>query len=299
MRVILSGASGMLGAALRNGLAGRHASTLQLVRGPASAEGQLRWDPARPMPASQSGRLEGFSAAIHLGGANLAERRWTAAYRREIWASRVDSTRNLAATLAGLRKPPQSLLVASAIGFYGDRGDEALNETSTAGSGFLADLCREWEAAAEPAVKAGIRVVHLRSGVVLGRGHGALDRMLPAFRIGLGGKLGNGQQWMSWISLADEIAAILFAFETMSISGPVNLTSPNPITNAEFTRALGRQLNRPAVLAIPSFALKLALGPMADEALLASTRALPAKLQEAGFEFTHPTIEGALAAALS
>jgi len=289
----------MLGTALRNGLAGRHASTLQLVRGPAAVEGQLRWDPSRPMPESENGHLEGFSAAIHLGGANLAERRWTAAYRREIWASRVDSTRNLAATLAGLCRPPQSLLVASAVGFYGDRGVEALNETSTAGSGFLADLCREWEAAAEPAVKAGIRVVYLRSGVVLGPGHGALDRMLPVFRFGLGGKLGSGKQWMSWISLADAIAAILFALETTSISGPVNLTSPNPITNAEFTRALGRQLDRPAVLAIPSFALKLALGPMADEALLASTRALPAKLQEAGFEFTHPTIEGALAGALS
>jgi uncharacterized protein len=297
--VILGGASGMLGTALRISLAGGHTPTLQLVRGNASAEGQIHWDPTKPLPASESGRLEGFSAAIHLGGANLADRRWTPAYRQELWTSRVDSTRALAITFAALRRPPQCLLVASAVGFYGDRGEELLIESSSAGSGFLADLCREWEAAAEPAVNAGIRVVYLRTGVVLGRGHGALERMLPPFRFGLGGKLGNGKQWMSWISLADAIAGILFALGTATIAGPVNLTSPNPVTNAEFTRALGRQLGRPAVLGIPSFALRLALGTMADEALLASTRAVPAKLQAAGFQFAHPAIDEALSAVLS
>jgi uncharacterized protein len=296
--VILGGASGMVGTALRSALARGQTPTLQLIRGAAAAEGQLHWDPTKPLPASESGRLEGFSGAIHLGGANLADRRWTAAYRREIGTSRVDSTRALTTTLAALRRPPHSLLVASAVGIYGDRGEELLTEASNAGVGFLADLCREWEAAAEPAAKAGIRVVHLRFGVVLGPGHGALERMLPPFRLGLGGRLGNGKQWMSWISLADAIAGILFALETASISGPVNLTSPNPLTNAEFTQALGRQLGRPAILSVPSFALRLALGPIADEALLASARVLPAKLQAARFAFSHPTIEEALSAAL-
>ena len=296
--VILGGASGMLGTALRSSLAGRQTPTMQLVRGIAT-KGQLCWDATKPLPASESSRLEGFSAAIHLGGANLADHRWTPAYRQEIWTSRVDSTRALAMTLAALRRPPQCLLVASAVGFYGNRGEELLTENSSAGSGFLADLCREWEAAAEPAVNAGIRVVHLRTGVVLGHGHGALERMLPPFRFGIGGKLGNGKQWMSWISLADATAGILFALGTESISGPVNLTSPNPVTNADFTRALGRQLGRPAILSIPAFALRLALGPMADEALLASTRAVPAKLQAAGFHFAHPAIDKALSAALS
>jgi uncharacterized protein (TIGR01777 family) len=212
--------------------------------------------------------------------------------------SRVESTRRLATILGDLRNPPQSLFVASAVGFYGDREEELLTEDSHAGPGFLADLCRQWEAAAEPAVRAGIRVVHLRFGVVLGPGHGALERMVVPFRLGLGGKLGSGKQWMSWISLTDAMNAILFALETRSLSGPVNLTAPNPVTNGEFTRALGRQLGRPAILAVPAFALRIALGPMADEALLISTRALPAKLQAAGFQFAHPTIEGALSAAL-
>ncbi len=243
--VILGGASGMVGTALRNALAGRQTPTLQLVRGAAGAGGQLHWDPTGPLPAAESGHLEGFSAAIHLGGANLADRRWTAAYRREIGTSRVDSTRALATTLAALRRPPHSLLVASAVGIYGDRGEELLTEASSGGFGFLAELCREWEAAAEPAVRAGIRVVHLRFGVVLGPGHGALERMLPPFRFGLGGKLGSGKQWMSWISLADAIAGILFALETASISGPVNLTSPNPVTNAAVYRG-ARTAARPS-----------------------------------------------------
>jgi uncharacterized protein len=297
-RVILSGASGMLGTALRHRLALRQTPMLQLVRGAAADEGQLHWDPTKPLPSSESSRLEGCAAAIHLSGANLADRRWTASYRNALRSSRVDSTRALTSALAALSRPPECLVVASAIGFYGSRGDELLTESSSAGSGFLAELCQEWEAAADPAVKAGIRVVRLRTGVVLGRGHGALERMLPPFRFGLGGKLGDGKQWMSWISLADAIAGILFALETASIAGPLNLTAPNPVTNAQFTRALGRQLGRPAFLAVPSFALRLALGRMADEALLASARVLPGKLQTAQFHFAHPTIEEALSAAI-
>jgi len=268
-----------------------------LVRHPATAPGEIEWNPAQTPPTVNPESLGGLSAAIHLSGANVAAHRWTRAYKREMTASRVDTTRVLAAALASLHRPPEVLLVASAVGIYGDRGDELLNENSDPGSGFLASLCEQWEAAADPARQAGIRVVHLRFGVILGRG-GALARMLPIFRLGLGGPLGSGKQWMSWISLDDAIAAILFALATPSVAGPVNLTAPNPVTNAEFTRALARQLHRPAILPAPAFALRLALGQMADEALLASARVLPAKLTAAGFEFAHPTIERALEAAL-
>ena len=243
--------------------------------------------------------LEGSLAAIHLSGASVAGHRWTEAYKRELIASRVDSTRALAMSLAKLRNPPSTLLVASATGFYGNRGDELLTEDSAPGEGFLANVCRQWEAAAQPAVDAGIRVIHLRFGVVLGPGPGALEKMLPIFRLGLGGKLGSGRQWISWISLADVIAAILFALDTPSLAGPINLTSPQPVTNAEFTQALGQQLRRPAILPVPAFAIRLAFGQMADEALLASARVIPARLQSARFQFAHPTIDKAFAAALA
>ena len=297
-RVVLSGASGMLGGSLRRALAALGIPTLQLVRGAIAAQDQLVWSPAATPAVADPAALEGCAAAIHLSGASVAGQRWTAAYRREMTASRVDSTRALATLLAGLRTPPRALLVASAVGYYGDRGDQLLDETSLPGKGFLADLCRQWETAAQPAVEAGIRVVHLRFGVVLGPGPGALARMLPIFRLGLGGRLGSGRQWMSWISVEDAMRALLFALETPSLVGPVNLTAPSPVTNAEFTRELARQLRRPAFLPAPAFALQLALGQMADEALLASTRAVPSRLLVAGFRFAHPTVDKALAAAL-
>jgi uncharacterized protein (TIGR01777 family) len=228
----------------------------------------------------------------------VAAHRWTAAYRKELTTSRVDSTRALAQTLAGLRTPLQTLVAASAVGIYGDRGEEVLNEDSAPGEGFLADVCRAWEEAARPAAEAGIRVVHTRFGVVLGRGPGALEKMLPVFRLGLGGKLGSGRQWMSWVSLEDTVAAILFALQTRSLAGPVNMVSPHAVTNAEFTATLARQLHRPAVLQVPAFALRLALGQMADEALLASARVMPAKLLATGFEFARLTLDEALAAAI-
>ena len=295
--IVLSGASGMLGTALRYALAARNTPVLQLVRGRAGA-GQLTWNPAASSPFGDSAPIEGTLAAIHLSGASIAGRRWTAAYKHELAASRVDSTRALATALARLRQPPQALIIASAVGFYGNRGDELLTESSAAGRGFLPELCQLWEEAARPAVEAGIRVVHTRFGVLINRGPGALEKMLPVFRLGLGGTLGNGRQWMSWISLHDAIAAIQFALETPALAGPVNVTSPNPVTNAEFTRALARRLHRPAVMPAPAFALRLALGPMADEALLASARAIPAKLSRVGFQFAHPRVEEALAAAL-
>jgi uncharacterized protein (TIGR01777 family) len=318
---LLSGASGMLGSGLRQAFAARHLPVLQLVRpraqrwgrwfgaaGPAELDGQLPWNPAATPPIAQPAALEGYAAAIHLAGANVAAHRWTAAYKREMSESRVQSTRALATCLASLSQPPKTLVVASAIGIYGNRHNEFLDESSAPGSGFLAHLCEQWEAAAQPAVDAGIRVVHLRFGVVLappaqpgshgGTNSGALARMLPIFRLGLGGRLGSGMQWMSWITLTDVLNAIFFILDTPSVAGPVNLTAPNPVTNADFTRALARQIHRPAVFPVPALALRLALGEMADEALLSSARAYPARLITAGFQFTHPTLDHALASTL-
>jgi uncharacterized protein (TIGR01777 family) len=326
-KYLLTGASGMLGTAIRRTLDARQMQSLQLSRSatiPRSREiqsagagqtagrsdtfqfvavsisGEIPWNPTVSPSVAHPQLLEGLTAAIHLSGANLAAHRWTPAYKHEIVSSRIDSTRALATTLAGLRHPPATLLVASATGIYGNRGDELLDESSAPGSGFLADLCRQWEAAAQPAVDAGIRVVHLRFGVVLGprSAPGALARLLPIFRLGLGGRLGSGRQWMSWISLDDLVSAVFLLLANSSISGPVNLTAPNPVTNAQFTRALGRRLHRPAILPVPASMLRLALGEIADEALLSGARAFPSRLSAAGFQFAHPTIDLALAAAL-
>ncbi len=284
----------MLGTALRQALAARKTPTLQLVRWAPTSEGQLQWKPGESRAIESPAPMEGASAAIHLSGASVAGHRWTEAYRRELTASRINSTRHLATALAQLQRPPRTFLAASAVGIYGNRGDEILDESSAPGSGFLADLCRQWEAATEPAVQAGIRVVHLRFGVVLGPGRGALQQMLPPFRAGLGARLGNGRQWMSWISLEDAVAAVLFALERTELSGPVNVTAPNPVTNAEFTRALGKQLGKPAFLSVPAFALRLMVGQMADEALLAGARVQPSRLLSAGFQFSAAEVEQCL-----
>ncbi len=293
-KFLLSGASGMLGSALRGALEQRQKEVIRLVRREPAAREELRWDPTASAPITDPAPLEGLGGAIHLSGANLAARRWTPQYLREVTASRVDSTRALAAALAGLRRPPRCLLVASAVGIYGDRGDEVLDEDSAPGTGFLPDLCRQWEAATGPADDAGIRVAHLRFGVMLERRTGALAKMLPIFRLGLGGRLGSGKQWVSWIGMSDVVAATLMVLDTPMLTGAVNLTSPQPVTNAEFTRALAHRLHRPAILPAPAFALRLALGRMADEALLSSTRVLPRKLLDAGFRFSHSSIDGAL-----
>lgn len=288
----------MLGAALRSALA-NDAAMVRLVRRAPSAAGELQWTPEAARPMASTEALEGLRAAIHLSGANVAERRWTPAYKRAMYTSRVESTRVLCEMLSALRRPPQTLLVASAVGIYGSRGNEVLDESSAQGAGFLAGLCGAWEEAAQPAIAAGIRVVHLRMGVVIGGSAGALGKMLPVFRMGLGGKLGNGKQWMSWIALPDVVAAVKFILHAPSLAGPVNLVSPHPVTNAEFTQALSRRLRRPALLAVPAFALRLALGQMASEALLASTRVLPGRLLQAGFQFSQPTIDLALRSALA
>jgi len=298
-KTLVSGGSGLLGTALRQALTARDAEVLQLVRRQPASAGELKWEPEASSPIADPERLEGLNAAIHLSGSNVAGRRWTPAYKREIQRSRVESTRALATVLARLRQPPKAFLVASACGVYGDRKDEILDEQSSAGKGFLAELCQEWEAATRPAEEAGIRVVHLRFGVVLTPGGGALGKMLPLFRLGLGGRLGSGKQWMSWIGLADAVAAALFAMETPELAGPLNLTAPEPVTNAQFTRALARAVHRPAILPAPAIALRIFLGEMANEALLASERAVPAKLMNAGFQFAHPTVDEALTAVLA
>jgi len=298
MTILLSGASGMLGKAIALRFESQGNRVLRLVRRRAESESELSWDPAGAGIAEPQ-KLEGLAAAVHLSGANVASRRWTAAFKREMAESRIQSTRVLSETLAGLKQPPKVLATASAIGFYGDRGDEMLDEGSPAGDGYFPELCQAWEDAARPAAEAGIRVVHPRFGMVVGRDGGAMARLAPLFRLGLGGRLGSGRQWMSWVAEEDAVSAVVFALENAAISGAVNVVSPQPVTNAAFTRELGRAVHRPAILPAPAFALRLAFGAMADEALLASQRVLPKRLTQAGFAFAYPTLPQALAAVLA
>jgi uncharacterized protein (TIGR01777 family) len=293
MHVLVSGASGLIGSALVRRLESRGSSVLRLVRRQQGKPGEL------PFPEEgKAPQISGLTAAIHLAGAGIASHRWTAAYKQEILESRVRPTRRLAEWLASQQDLPQLLICASAIGIYGDRGDEVLTEDAAAGDGFLAETCQAWEAAAQPARDAGIRTVHLRFGIVLAAQGGALAKMLPAFRLGLGGRLGSGKQWMSWVALEDVLRTITFVMENSAISGPVNTTAPHPVTNAAFTHALASVLHRPALLPVPAFALRMALGEMADEGLLASTRAVPQKLEQAGFLFACPHLHDALSATL-
>jgi uncharacterized protein len=297
-RILVSGASGLIGSALVNAARSASADVVRLARGHrASGPGAIYWNLNKPKNAVHPVALEDFGAVVHLSGANIAQR-WTEEYRREIVNSRVGSTAALCATLAQVRRPPRVLLCASAVGLYGDRGDEVLNEQSAPGSGFLAETCAAWEAATKAACEVGIRVVHLRFGVVLDRQGGALKKMLKPFRLGLGGTLGSGRQWMSWITLRDAIRAILLLMEEDSLMGAFNLTAPNPVTNRTFTHALAHAVHRPALLPVPAAALRLLYGGMADEGLLASCRVLPKRLQQAGFRFEDSEIQTALAALL-
>ncbi len=262
----------------------------------------MQWDPSgrRALisdPLSET-KLRECTAAVHLSGTNLAAHRWSESYKRTIVESRVQSTRLLAELVAGLWPPSRVLVVASAVGIYGERGDEVLTETSAAGSGFLPEACQAWEQASAVAADKGIRVVHLRFGVVLTPEGGALEKMLPTFRAGFGGRLGDGRQWISWVSLEDAVQAIVFALKESTVSGALNVTAPEPVTNAEFTRTLAHMLRRPAVLRVPGFALRAAFGEMAKDTVLASTRAIPAALQRAGFRFHHARLQAALEAML-
>lgn len=296
---MLSGASGMLGTALRDSLDSRGATILQLLRRAPETSNQFQWNPLSALELPHSQVFENLTAAIHLSGANLADHRWGEAYKREIVESRVASTHSLATSLAKLSQPPKMLIVASAVGIYGDRGNELLDETTPPGKGFLAEVCQQWEAAARPAATAGIRVIHLRFGAVLDPRHGALAHLLPIFRFGLGAKIGNGTQYMSWISLPDAIAALIFLLDKEGSEGAYNFSAPNPVTNVQFTRLLAAQLHRPAFLTVPSFAARLVFGEMADQVLLSSTRAYPARLASAGYQFEHPSLVHALPALLS
>lgn len=293
MKVLMTGASGLIGSATAESLAGDGCSILRLVRRPPrDSDAEARWDPPRSI--SDVGALEGCDAVVHLAGENIAAGRWSPVRWQRITSSRVDTTRLLCETLSGLERPPAVIVCASAIGFYGNRGNEILTEDSPPGTGPLADLCRAWEDAASPALEAGIRVIHLRFGMVLSDHGGALAKMLPIFRRGLGGRLGSGRQFVSWIGLEDAIRMIGFCLRTESVAGPVNATAPEPVTNKEFTRILGKVLGKPAPFPAPAFALRLAFGRMADELLLAGARVVPQQLEQKGFTFQGAGLETAL-----
>jgi uncharacterized protein (TIGR01777 family) len=294
--VAVTGASGLIGSALVRQLERDGIFVKRLVRSRERPDARkVYWDPAKGEIDRDA--LEGLDAVVHLAGESVAAR-WTSAKKQSILRSRVDGTRLIAGTLAGLERRPEVLVSASAVGIYGSRGDEVLDETSAEGTDFLSEVAHGWEAAAEPARQAGIRVVHPRFGIVLSAAGGALGQMLPAFRLGGGGKLGSGKQWMSWISIDDAVGALRFAMDHPEVSGPVNVVGPDPARNADFADALGRALGRPALVPVPTFALKLLFGEAAEGAILASQRALPRRLAEAGYVFRHPTLDSALAGAL-
>ncbi len=293
MKVIISGASGLIGRPLVERLGTDGHDVVRLVRREPEGPSEVEWDP-RGGTIDHSG-LKGADAAFHLAGAGIGDHRWTDSYKGEILDSRVSGTRLLASALAGLDRKPAVLVSASAIGWYGDRGDEILDETEPQGVGFLADVTAAWEEAAAPAASAGIRVVYPRTGIVLSKDGGALQRLLLPFKLGAGGRTGPGSQWWSWITLDDEVRALTHLAFASEMAGPVNLTAPNPVTNADFVNALGAALRRPTVLPTPSFALKAMLGSELAEALLfQSQRVVPARLTEDGFTFSSPSLEGAL-----
>lgn len=297
MDVAISGASGLIGSALADSLRAEGHRVLRLRRGGVTGDDDIGWD-------LEAGRidalaLEGLDAVVHLAGESIGEKKWSDEQKRRIRESRVKSTTTLAGALATRERKPRVFVSGSAIGIYGNRGDEILSEDSAPGDDFLAQVCAEWEAASKPAADAGVRTVNIRTGIVLAKEGGALARMLLPFKLGLGGRIGSGKQWMSWIALPDEVAAIRHAIDSESLSGPLNLTAPNPVPNAEFVRTLGRVLGRPTVLPTPLLPLKLRYGAELVEALLLySQRVLPARLEASGFAFEYPTLEVALRAVL-
>jgi len=293
LRIAVTGSSGLIGTRLTAFLAARAHHVTRVVRRPPEPDtDESFWDPL-------TGRIDAVAlqetdCVVHLAGDNVAAGRWTQARKDAIRTSRVVGTRLLCETLAKLASPPRAIIAASAVGYYGDRGDERLTEDNPPGAGFLADVCRQWEAATEPAKQAGIRVVNLRIGVVLSAAAGALARMLTPFKLGLGGIVGSGRQYMSWIALDDLVAAIHHLILTDDVSGPVNAVSPDPVTNRQFTKTLGRVLRRPTILPLPAPVVRLLFGEMGQALLLASARVRPTKLQATGFEFSHPRLEDAL-----
>lgn len=292
MRVAVTGASGLIGTALCASLESDGHTVIRLVRRPAVNPGEATWDPTSGDVDLEA--LQGVNAIVHLAGAGVGDHRWSDEYKEEIRSSRVLGTTTISSAAAALDPKPEVLVCGSAIGFYGDRGDEKLTEQSSKGTGFLSDVVADWEAAADPARHAGIRVVNARTGLVVSEAGGAWERMIKLFKAGVGGRLGSGKQVWSFISLDDEVAALRFLIDNNSLSGPVNLTAPNPVTNSEATKSLARALRRPAALPVPAFALKVALGEFSTE-VLGSSRVLPQRLTEAGFEWSAPTMDQALA----
>lgn len=293
MRILVSGSSGLVGSALVPSLGtGGHQVVRLLRTRPAEGTAAILWDPARG--ALDATALEGFDAMVHLAGEALVPGRWNAARKARIRDSRVGGTRLLAEAIARLARPPQVFISASAVGYYGNRGDELLREDAPPGRDYLAEVCRAWEEAAEPAARKGARVVQHRFGVILSPKGGALRTMLPPFRLGVGGRLGDGRQYMSWITLDDVLGGIEHALLTPTLKGPVNTVAPHPGTNAEFTETLGRVLGRPTLFPMPAFAARLAFGEVADALLLASQRVEPARLLASGYRFRHPDLEPAL-----
>jgi len=293
MRIGVTGASGMLGTALVPALQGAGHEVVRIGRGP---DAEVRWNPAAGL--IDAAACEAVEAFVHLAGANVG-RRWTPARRREIRESRVAGTTLIARTAAGLAPRPRVLVCASAVGVYGNSGDAVCDESTPPGHDFLADVVRAWESSADAARVAGIRTVHLRFGVILSRHGGALGRLLPVFRLGVGGCVGNGRQWMSWVSVDDAVGIVRFALEHRELTGAVNATAPSPVTNAEFTTTLARVVHRPALFPVPALALTLVLGEMAQVTLLASQRVMPRRLLSAGYEFRQATLEPALRAAVN
>ena len=296
MDVVVTGSSGLIGSALGPALARAGHRMIPMVRSATKKGDALRWDPERA--TIDAGGLEGTHAVVNLAGESIGEKRWNDAQKARIRDSRIKGTRLLAETLAKLQQPPSVLVSGSAVGYYGDRGDEILTEASPPGTGFLAELARDWEEATASAEAAGIRVAHLRTGIVLAAGGGALKKMLTPFKLGLGGRLGSGRQWMSWIALDDEVGAIVHLLGDgagTAPAGAVNATAPNPVINADLTRALGEQLKRPTVLPVPKAGLRLLLGgEMAEELLLGGQRALPTRLLDSGYQFAFPDLRSAL-----
>lgn len=295
MNILVTGSSGLIGGKLIPRLREAGHQVFRLVRRKPTAPDQRRWNPEERVDPIVLDRID---TVIHLAGDNIAEGRWNEEKKRQIRDSRVTGTRRLAEAIAEATTPPKALVCASAIGYYGNRGDELLDEASPPGSGFLPDVCREWEAAAEPARAKGVRVAHVRLGVVLSTEGGALAKMLLPFKMGVGGVVGNGKQYWSCVNVDDAVAAFQYAAENDSIRGPVNAVCPEPVTNYDFTKTLGRILGRPTLFPLPATMARLALGQMADDLLLASARVVPKTLQGAGFSFAHPTVESAIRGAL-
>jgi len=296
VRILVSGSAGLVGSAFARVSRGEGDEVLRLVRRPAKAADEVSWDPSSGA-APDLAAIDGVDAVVHLAGAGIGDHRWTAAYKREIRDSRVRSTGLLASTMARLDRPPRVFLSGSAVGYYGDAGDAEVDENSPAGEDFLADVVKEWEAAAAPAIDAGIRTVCLRSGIVMSTRGGALGKVLPLFRAGLGARLGSGRQYVSWIARPDHISALRFLLTSDDVSGAVNVTAPNPVTNAEYTKEIAAAVHRPALLISPPAALRVALGEFADT-VVTGQRVLPTRLLDAGFTFGYPELGPALRALL-